>query len=750
MARFFVDTHLFRELGTHLVGRDSTALVELVKNAFDADATEVTVDGSGLDQPGGRISITDNGNGMTPEVFTSGFLTIASRSKDTDERRSPRLRRRFTGAKGIGRLAAHKLSSVVAVTSTPRPDVFKTGRLHGVDAIIDWDEIERHPTLDDVGDGLQVTKTTVSRSSEGPFGTRLELSPLREPFEAAELQRFITEVTTFEAPAVLTDALPDTVVTEPVLFDAVPLRDVTKNDSFDLRFTGDLANIEDLWQLVAERTHWVLEINAAARARQVQYVIAPTLTGVRRNKFSQRREFSGLHPSPGRGPAFGARILVSETGRFGRDSASDFARKNSGIRVYMEGFRVLPYGDTEDDWLRLDSDYTRRREAFDLTGISGDLESVENESFFKLSNKNFFGGVFLQEETAGGLEMLINREGFLPNRDLEALRTMVRQGVDLVARVRAAAEERKKADQNADKKPTKKRSGDKAPSSAAPVVPMSSLRQLEVSLEAVRAAAARAGTGATIDDDLATAEVALGDIRNDQATFRTLATLGTQFSAFVHETNLLLGQARFLQNLVGEDETSTRAVAEAADELVETLERQASFLADLIGSQTRRSRDPLDPLERLDAALRLLGPQIDKRGITLKTDVPDGLRTPAMFRSELTAILTNLLSNAIKAAGQDGRILLSASKRPGRGGTVLRVENSGDGVDLADGEKWFVPFESSTPVVDEALGVGLGLGLPIVRRLIEDYGGDVTFVKPTRGYATAVEIRIPHSKRTKE
>ena len=41
-ARFTVDTHLFRELGELLVGRDSTALVELIKNAYDADAEEVT------------------------------------------------------------------------------------------------------------------------------------------------------------------------------------------------------------------------------------------------------------------------------------------------------------------------------------------------------------------------------------------------------------------------------------------------------------------------------------------------------------------------------------------------------------------------------------------------------------------------------------------------------------------------------------------------------------------------------------
>jgi len=48
MASFRVDPHLFRELGELLVGRDSTALIELLKNAYDADATAVYMLGQHL------------------------------------------------------------------------------------------------------------------------------------------------------------------------------------------------------------------------------------------------------------------------------------------------------------------------------------------------------------------------------------------------------------------------------------------------------------------------------------------------------------------------------------------------------------------------------------------------------------------------------------------------------------------------------------------------------------------------------
>src|SRR6185503_2675591 len=100
IPRFTVDTHLFRELGELLVGRDSTALVELIKNAYDADARTVTVDGQRLGDPQqAKITITDDGVGMTEEQFRVGFLRVASRLKEHGSRQSPLYRRRFTGAK---------------------------------------------------------------------------------------------------------------------------------------------------------------------------------------------------------------------------------------------------------------------------------------------------------------------------------------------------------------------------------------------------------------------------------------------------------------------------------------------------------------------------------------------------------------------------------------------------------------------------------------------------------------------------
>ena len=213
--RFTVDTHLFRELGILLVGRDSTALVELVKNAYDADATRVVLHGEHLSEAeSGVIQVVDDGNGMTPIEFRNGFLRIASRLKDDGNARYSRgFRRRYTGAKGIGRLAAHKLAKFMEIRSTTWNG--KTKMSTTITATIDWDGIEKQQTLDEIGDS--VTLRTTSRAGRINTGTTITLSRLRERWTSARLKRFRREVLSFQPAPIMYEGLPKDVLATPAL-----------------------------------------------------------------------------------------------------------------------------------------------------------------------------------------------------------------------------------------------------------------------------------------------------------------------------------------------------------------------------------------------------------------------------------------------------------------------------------------------------------------------------------------------------
>src|SRR5688500_18271473 len=109
---FRVDTRLFQDLGELLVAMVCSALVELITDTYDADPTIVTVQGSNLSNAElGRIVVSDDGIGMSEQEFSKGFLTIAGRTKNKGDRRSPVFGRRYTGEKGVGRLASHKLGT---------------------------------------------------------------------------------------------------------------------------------------------------------------------------------------------------------------------------------------------------------------------------------------------------------------------------------------------------------------------------------------------------------------------------------------------------------------------------------------------------------------------------------------------------------------------------------------------------------------------------------------------------------------
>lgn len=744
MTSFTVDTQLFRELGELLVGRDSTALIELIKNAYDADAQDVVVYGERLTSAeSGAIVVRDSGNGMTAEQFAGGFLRIASRSKQTEDRRSPVYGRRYTGEKGIGRLAAHKLARALEVMSIPREGA---PALH---ARIDWDRVEEYETLDQVGeDGVRVRSAPTADGS--PPGTTLRLSPLRQGWTERQLAGFVAEVQTFEPPDLLLAPLPDHLAPKPLLFGELEPRDAGTTAPFQVRLEGDFAIGEAMWQELAQSTSWVIEIDAAPDG--VRIATAPTRLGLRRQGAAPA-EGRMAHPDPQSGPFFQARILVHE-GRQGTQRQRSFSRTVSGVRVYLEGFRVAPYGEPGNDWLDLDRAYSERSYGLLLSGsgLETSIGAVDREALSVLRNTSFVGAVLLRASGAPGLRTLVNREGFVPDASYDVLLQLVRLGVDLNtrARARAVAEARPQRDtQRATKRDAKRAVFESDREFVAEVqeatAQANAIRELVASAKEPAMSEAAEALVAHLTKVAALGDEAIGE----RALLRVLASVGTQMAAFVHEITGLVAMAQAVEAALGgiADELPDvaprlRPVASSVSDLRRRVERQASYLADVVTVDARRRRRRLPLRERFEAAKRLVEPTAERRGITIQDDIPPEVKSPPMFDAELTTVFSNLLTNAVKAAGEGGQILASAEVRDRQLRFVLR--NSGTVVDGTDRERWFRPFESTTIAgMDPVLGQGMGLGLPITRSMLQDYRGEIEFVDPDPGWAAQVEIRLP-------
>src|SRR5258706_14586660 len=110
---FQAEGRLLQELGLRLVAKPEVALVELIKNAYDADSSTCTVQ---LEDDETTLIVADEGYGMTLPDFKTKWMRIATSSKLAGQS-SLKYHRPLTGAKGIGRFAVRYLGDYLILVS---------------------------------------------------------------------------------------------------------------------------------------------------------------------------------------------------------------------------------------------------------------------------------------------------------------------------------------------------------------------------------------------------------------------------------------------------------------------------------------------------------------------------------------------------------------------------------------------------------------------------------------------------------
>ena len=173
--RFSVDSQLVGELGERLVTRNHVALAELVKNAYDADASSISIEFCDVtDETSGTVVSTivlrDDGHGMRFADVDAYWMRIATSNKARDPS-SPRFGRSKTGNKGIGRFACQRLAKELVLTT-----VAETGsRYERTTVNFDWADFAAGTTLTGIPCDYR-TETVASAAT----GTTLELIGLKD------------------------------------------------------------------------------------------------------------------------------------------------------------------------------------------------------------------------------------------------------------------------------------------------------------------------------------------------------------------------------------------------------------------------------------------------------------------------------------------------------------------------------------------------------------------------------------------
>jgi len=165
----------------------------------------------------------------------------------------------------------------------------------------------------------------------------------------------------------------------------------------------------------------------------------------------------------------------------------------------------------------------------------------------------------------------------------------------------------------------------------------------------------------------------------------------------------------------------------------------------------------LDLRKATDEAKSRFGRVLKSYGIEVENTVKPGILVGPMIKSELVAVLLNTISNSIKAviAKSRGKPMIGFSAEQRAKKVALRVSDNGIGLALKSADQAFVPLLSDVEGVlysklksklakedRQLLGAGSGLGLSIIRSLIEARGGTAEFVEPAGGWSTTLEITL--------
>jgi signal transduction histidine kinase/CheY-like chemotaxis protein len=151
-------------------------------------------------------------------------------------------------------------------------------------------------------------------------------------------------------------------------------------------------------------------------------------------------------------------------------------------------------------------------------------------------------------------------------------------------------------------------------------------------------------------------------------------------------------------------------------------------------------KEDLDLNAVLDGALAVAQPLLENRGILLTVQRPKDPVPVHADATRLEQVVTNLLSNAGKFTETGGAVVLSLARSDGH--ALLRVSDTGRGIPPPMTDQVFEPFVQVNPGLDRSKG-GLGLGLTLVKRLVQMHGGTVAASSGGAGHGSTFEVRLP-------
>ncbi len=723
-VRFSVDAGIINRLGKELVGKHETAVSELIKNAFDADATEVSLVFGNAWNSGGTLMIEDNGSGMTKDQLINGFMRLSSSDKIHNPI-SDRYKRTRAGKKGIGRFATQRLGRKLTIlTQTAKNN-------YSIRISINWDDFETDKDLLSISNNLEIIPKTKTE------GTTLVIENLRDGWTDAMIKRVFRYTSELLQP--------------------FPLSKRSKNESelsIDPGFKSyyfrqndeELIPIIDeqeaiLKHALAEIEGYVLEDGQGCWALKSEKLNFPQEIFLIGNDEKNRENYDakfelikGLH--------FKVHYFIYEPSLFTPGTFTfirDISYEKGGIRLYRNGFRVLPYGEQGDDWLGLDKSNNR-------SIVLGPH-----------MNRSFFGFVELKD-LVGNFEETSSREGLIESNALTELVDFVYRSIlSAVIKVSELRGRKAKASQkNFIRKEDPTEKVNRVIEELEDLF-FNEKTQDDESSNNYKSENSKE-KGRRIFDEFKQARDE--EIKKTQALIdennmlRILAGLGLVIGEFIHEVQRFLpgfdADIKYLKNAVKEyKEVLDRT--QLLETNVRSFSSYTSYFDKTISRNVFRELEPIELRVVVRSFISVIQNDLKRANIEFiePSFIGYDLYTIPMHPSEWASILFNLYTNSKKAINRkrtNGKIFIECGQDEEC--VYLEFSDNGDGIPSENNDNIFNAFFTTSSAANHSADdlnnlSGTGLGLKIIKDIIEFYGGVIFVATPLEGYSTTIRIEIP-------
>lgn len=414
-------SYIINLLGDELIGSDSLALFEIVKNSYDADSKNVVIHLNHIQSSDGNIIIEDMGNGMTTDIIENVWLTIGTDYKRKELKKSPIYHRTSLGNKGVGRLAAYRLANKIKVETQPREDMF------GSVLTINWNTlVQSGSSIEDLAVNVE---HGVANLIPCGHGTRITLSDLKcHKWNATKVKALVGQLQGILNPFSATDSFSievksDDSIIQEWIDSVTPSSEIVKNSLFKFNFSisQSNSNAEDFAFLDWKYSFNPINFPSSAKVdvsskegKQPLGIDAKEFLAydkdIKERFFLKNELLNKIGKITGCFYAFSreGKILDLIYGSGKRTLINNYLDQNGGVKIFRDNIRVYNYGEANDDWL----------------SINQSRATKMNAHFAK---NQIIGAINLNlEKTKDSLVEKTNREGFIENETFDVLTRIVK------------------------------------------------------------------------------------------------------------------------------------------------------------------------------------------------------------------------------------------------------------------------------------------------------------------------------------